>query len=145
MGWLVKLDLGAPMYIWVRSSHTISTLKLKQTGCHFVDIILKCTFSNESTGISIKLSLIIRIQLRPDPSHKLIIMVYFLMHICSTLPQWVNILTYEPFQWFPFLFGLPEMHPMPYIRNINPLSSNVKANMKQHKNVHLTSGYRSKH
>ena len=85
---------------------TIDTLRLRQNGHHFADDIYKCTFLNENVWISLTISLkfvpkflitnipaLVQIMAWRHPGNKPLsgpMMVSSSMHICVTLPQWVN-------------------------------------------------------
>ena len=83
----------------------VNTLKLRQSGCHFTDDILKCIFFNEVVFISIKISLnfILKGPISNIPALVEILawrqplsepmMIILLPHICVTRPQWVNATT----------------------------------------------------
>ena len=86
--------------------HQINPWWPRQKGHHFPDDIFKCIFLNENALISIKISLkfvprgpinnipsLVQIMAWCRPGDKPLsepMMVNSLMHICITLPQWVN-------------------------------------------------------
>ena len=91
---------------WLTSYHYLNTLRPKQNGSHFADDIFKCIFLNENEWISLKISLkfvlkgpinnipaLVQIMAWCRPGNKPLsepMMDNLPMHICGTLPQWVN-------------------------------------------------------
>ena len=118
---------------WQKSYHSLTqcktaltpmlTLRLRQNGRHFRDDIFKSIFFNENVWIAIKISLkfvpmcsinnilaLVQIMAWSQPGDKPSsepMMVSLLMHICTTLPQWVN--TLKPGQnatmWHNFFYS----------------------------------------
>ena len=84
----------------------LSTLRLRQNGCHFTDDIFKCIFVNENVWILLKISLKFVLKVPVDNISALVqimawrrsgdkplsqpMMVNLLTHIFITWPQWVN-------------------------------------------------------
>ena len=84
----------------------VNTMKPEQNGHHFADDILKCILLNENAWLLIKIWLkfvpkgpinnfpaLVQIMAWCRPGNKPLsepMMVSLLMHICVTLPQWVN-------------------------------------------------------
>ena len=92
----------------------VNTLRLIQDGHHFPDDIFKC-FLNENVWIMIKISLkfvpkapinniltLVQVVAWCWPGDKPLsepMLVSLLMHICGTLPQWVNSLSLSEARW----------------------------------------------
>ena len=91
---------------------TFNTLRPRQNGRHFADVIFRCIFLNENARISLKISLrfVPKVRINSIPALVQILawrrpgdkplsepmMVSLLAHICVTRPQWVKfILTYQ--------------------------------------------------
>ena len=88
-----------------------NTLRPRQNGRHFADDIFKCISLNENIWIELKISLkfvpevwisnipaLVQIMVwrrSGDKPFSGTMMVCLLMHICVTLPQWVNIHGYS--------------------------------------------------
>ena len=86
--------------------YPFNTLRPRQNGRRFPDVIFKCIFLNENVWISIKISLnfvpkgpinnipsLVQIMAWRRPGDKPLsepMMVTLLTHICVTRPQWVN-------------------------------------------------------
>ena len=86
--------------------HTFNSLRPRQYGCQFADVIFKCIFLNENVWISILISFklvpkgpinsipylvkIMAWRRLGDKPLSAPIMVSLLMYICITQPQWVN-------------------------------------------------------
>ena len=86
--------------------YEVNSLRQRQNSCHFPDNIIKCIFLNENVGISLKnlVKFVQKIQINNIPSLVKTMawrrpgdkplsepmMINLLMHICVTLPQWVN-------------------------------------------------------
>ena len=86
--------------------YALNTLRPRQNGRHFADVIFKCIFMNENVRISINISLkcvpknlinnipaLVQIMAWRRPGDKPLsepMMVNLLTHICVTQPQWVN-------------------------------------------------------
>ena len=91
------------MALWYQA---INTLRPRQNGRRFADDTFKCIFLNENVWISIKISLnfvpkgpinnipaLVQIMAWRRPGDKPLsepMMVSLPMHLCVTLPQWVN-------------------------------------------------------
>ena len=113
---LINLSVVVIVYsnfdiIWfTRNQHHpsyVNTLRPRQNGRHFPDVIFKCIFLNEDVWILIKISLnffpggpnnnfpalvqIIAWRRPGDKPLSELMMVSLLTHICVTRPQWVNI------------------------------------------------------
>ena len=100
------------------TSMVIKTMTLRQNGRHFVDDIFPCIFLNENVWIlkNISLKFVPKSQINKIPALVQIMawhwpgdkplskpmMFSLLMHICVTLPQWVNTFNHE--DEFPFVF-----------------------------------------
>ena len=85
---------------------SFNTLRPRQNGQHFPDVIFKCIFLNENVWILIKISLkfllkgpinnipaLVQIKAWRWPGDKPLsepMMASLLTHICVTRPQWVN-------------------------------------------------------
>ena len=91
--------------LWARLV-LINTFRLRQNGCRFTDDTLKCIFLSENVIISIEISLkyvskglinnipeLVQIMAWRRPGDKPLSqpMVKLLMHLCITLPQWVEL------------------------------------------------------
>ena len=92
----------------LRRDWRINTLRPRQNGRHFADVIFKCIFLNENIWIPIKTSLklvpqgpindipaLFQIMAWRRPGDKPLsepMMVSLTTHICVTQPQWVNTL-----------------------------------------------------
>ena len=88
----------------------LNTLRPRQKGPHFPHKIFKCIFLNENVWISIKIPVkfvpkgsinniqaLFQIMAWHRPGDKPLsetMVVTLLMHICTTLPQWVNTVTW---------------------------------------------------
>ena len=88
-----------------------NTLRLRQNGCHFGDVIFKCIFMNEKFCISIPTSLkfvsrgpidnksaLVQVMAWRRPGDKPLsepMMASLLGHICITRPQWINRFLWE--------------------------------------------------
>ena len=86
--------------------HHQGSMRLRQNGCHFTDDPFKCIFLSETVRISIDISLkfvpkdqinnipaLVQIMVWCQPGNKPSsepMVVRSPMHICITLPQWVN-------------------------------------------------------
>ena len=93
----------------------LNSLRLRQNGRHFADDVFKWIFLNENVWISLKISLkfvpkvpinnipaLVQIMARRCPYDKPLsepMMVNLLMHICVALPQLVNSLAPEGFDY----------------------------------------------
>ena len=91
---------------WIKSVSNNYTLRPRQNGHYFPDNIFKYIFLNENIWIAIKISLkfvpkgpsnkilaLVQIMAWHRPGNKPLsepMMVRLSMHICFTLPQWVN-------------------------------------------------------
>ena len=86
----------------------LTTLRLRQNGCHFPDNMFRYIFSNENILIFIKFLLkfipkvpinniqaLVQIMAWRQPGHKPLselMMVRLLMHICVTQPEWFKLM-----------------------------------------------------
>ena len=105
--WLLTPPLWLVMKLTTMRSVPINTLRPRQNGRHFPDDIFRSIFVNENVWISINISLkfvlkgpinnippLVQIMAWRRPGDKPLsepMMVSFLMHVCVTWPQWVNI------------------------------------------------------
>ena len=103
---LYHIDMSSYRAVLQYTSDTFNTLSQGQNVHRFPDNIYKCNFLNENVWISIKSSLkfvskgpinnipaLVQIMAWGWPGNKPMsepMMVSLLMHICITLPQWVN-------------------------------------------------------
>ena len=108
---LTKIKIWMRIYIHsliedVITHPCFNTLRPRQNGRHFPDVIFKCIFLNENVWISIKISLnfipngpihnipaMVQIMAWRRPGDKPLsepLMVGLLTHICVTRPPWVN-------------------------------------------------------
>ena len=106
-----RLSLAPASISKTWSNFTISTLRPRQNGRRFADDTFRCTFLNENVRILIKISLkfvskgpiknipaLVQIMAWRRSGDKPLsepMMVSLLTHICVTLPQWVNIITFD--------------------------------------------------
>ena len=96
---------------------SVSTLRLRQNGCHFPDDTFRCIFLNENIHTLLKnlLKFVPNAQMNNIPSLVPIMawrrlgdkplseqtMVSLLMHICVTRPQWVKYnISHKTCTWF---------------------------------------------
>ena len=95
------------MHICGTRGRWVNTLRPRQNGRHFADVIFKCNFLDEDIWTLINLSLkfvpkgqinnipaLVQIMAWHQPGDKPLsepMMVSLLMHICVTQPQWVKL------------------------------------------------------